>query len=201
MILENDFCNWQKMMGWGRCWTPSRTSKNHLVFDGICQHFPQNHQSLLSSMPKKYSIVLNQKKPSKKKKKKKLAQPQIEIVYTFAHLHFIYSKKTCKRWPVFFRVGIWPFFFWSPYVQPTKSGIKEKGAWKATKVNLDPGWYVKLNGSFVGAKMAPKNELLFSKRGASFFCWETLRIFCGVGVASTNFWLNGKNICKKKWWI
>jgi len=27
------------------------------------------------------------------------------------------------------------------------------------------------------------NEILFSKRGASFFCWETLIIFCGVGVA------------------
>lgn len=44
------FSNWQKVMGWGRCWTPSRTSQNHLVF---AQHFPQNHQSLLSSMPKK----------------------------------------------------------------------------------------------------------------------------------------------------
>ena len=49
--------------------------------------------------------------------------------------------------------------------------------------------------------MVLMDELLFSGSfktgGASFFCWETLRIFYGVDVACTNFWLNGKNICKE----
>lgn len=93
-------------------------------------------------------------------------------------------------------------FFCPPMFQPTKSGIKEKGAWKATKVNLNPGFFTWSRMDLLWMrKTALMDELccsqVLSKRGGVIFCWETLRIFCGMDVACTNFWLNGKTICKE----
>ena len=84
MILETIFSNWQKMMGWGRCWTPSRTSQNHLVF---AQHFSQNHQSLLSSMPKK---KINSSEPKRFLQKKTSTAPNRNRLYvcTFTLYNF-----------------------------------------------------------------------------------------------------------------
>lgn len=94
MILETIFATDKKWWDEGDAGHRAARLKITWYLMVFAQHFPQNHQSLLSSMPKKiFNSSESKKILRKKKKKKKLTQPQIQIVYTFAHLHLIYSKK------------------------------------------------------------------------------------------------------------
>lgn len=93
MILETIFATDKKWWDEGDAGHRAARLKITWYLMVFAQHFPQNHQSLLSSMPKKIFNSSESKKILRKKKKKKLTQPQIQIVYTFAHLHLIYSKK------------------------------------------------------------------------------------------------------------
>lgn len=92
--------------------------------------------------------------------------------------------------------------FLSPHVSAYQERNQGEGCLKGHEGQPESRFFhVKPNGSFVDAKNGAYGWVVvlrfFQNGGPSLFCWETLRIVCGVDVACTNFWLNGKNICKE----